>query len=40
MQEINMDINFNEILEKLINEINIVVKNLKKYTNKRTRRIR
>lgn len=40
MQEINMDINFNEILEKLINEINIVVKNLKKYTNKRIRRIR
>ena len=40
MQEINMDINFNEILEKLINEINIVVKNLKKYTNKRARRIR
>ena len=40
MQEINMDINFNEILEKLINEINIVVKNLEKYTNKRIRRIR
>lgn len=40
IQEINMDINFDEVLTNLINELMSVVKSLEKYTNRKIVRIK